>query len=125
MGLFSICCSNFATLSRAAAKAAASRLRSRGVLQIHPNWSERAILCERCPMRVVHKGTSYCGKPYLQKRNRDDAIDGCGCPTREKARDPSEHCPVNLQFAASRLTDDGCDCRWCRLTHQATVKMAS
>src|SRR5262249_7210685 len=76
-GRFSI---GFAALSRAAAKAAGARLRRLGALATHPDWSARAVVCERCPVRVVRAGVSYCGKPFLNRfgDNEDrDPADGC------------------------------------------------
>ena len=67
-------------------------------------------------MRVIQCGKSYCGKPFLQLVNRDEALDGCGCPTLAKAKDPEEHCPVDPAFQASHIIDGRCTCKWCRLT---------
>jgi len=113
MSLFSTCCTTFADLSRAAAKAAKATLRQRGWLPSASNWAARAEICERCPMRIVKCGVSYCGKPFLQQIERDQVLDGCGCPTHKKAKDPSEHCPIiRLGVAASR-SEIGCNCKWC------------
>lgn len=106
----------FAALSRAAAKSAAARLRSLRALPARVDWPARAAACERCPMRVVAGCTSYCGTPFLRKVNRDPALDGCGCPTIAKAKDPGEHCPVTSRHQASRQNPTGaCDCKWCAL----------
>ena len=105
----------FAALSRAAAKSAASRLRRLGVLPQRVDWAARASACERCPLRVVSAGVSYCGTPFLRKVDRDPALDGCGCPTVSKAKDPAEHCPVTARHQAASMVDDACDCKWCAL----------
>ena len=113
MGL-SCCPSPFATLTRAAAKSAASRLRSLGLLKTTPDWTARASICERCPLRVVRGGVSYCGTPFLDDPLRDVATDGCGCPTRAKARDPDEHCPLDAHHRpAVTSSATGCTCKWC------------
>lgn len=112
------CCgsaSTFARMSRAAAKAAGDRLRRLGILQARVDWPARARLCERCPMRVIRRGTSYCGRPFLEDVGRDEAVDGCGCPTRAKAKDPSEHCPIDPSHRPARIIDGRCTCKWCRL----------
>jgi hypothetical protein len=117
MSAFSSCCNTFAQISRAAAKAAAAKLRSAGLLRESVNWASRATVCERCPLRVIKCGVSYCGKPFLQQVERDPVVDGCGCPTRAKARDPREHCPLNTTHQARR-EHGACDCKWCALnTH--------
>jgi hypothetical protein len=64
-------------------------------------------------MRVVQHGESYCGKPFLQLLDRDPAIDGCGCPTHDKAKSPDEHCPVTARFEPSLSSKAGCNCKWC------------
>ena len=120
----------FAALSRAAAKSAASRLRRMGVLPERVDWASRAAACERCPLRVVSAGVSYCGTPFLKQVDRDPALDGCGCPTVAKAKDPAEHCPVTVRHAgATRDATRGCDCKWCSparsrgawVTHRKTL----
>lgn len=113
MSLFSACCSTFADLSRAAAKAAKAKLRERGLLPAAANWTARAEVCERCPMRVVQCGVSYCGKPFLEQVERDPAVDGCGCPTRKKAKDPAEHCPISRLGVAAERRQGRCNCKWC------------
>lgn len=115
MSLLSSCCgqSAFASLSRAAAKAAGARLRRLGLLREARDWAERAVICESCPMRRVVNGTSYCGRPFLQNIDRDPSEDGCGCPTREKARRPDEHCPLDWSNHPARLEAEGCNCKWC------------
>jgi hypothetical protein len=118
-GFFARCCSggSFSTLSRAAARAAGARLRSAGVLRREIDWAGRASACERCPLRVVHRGKSYCGTPFLLKPQRDPRVDGCGCPTLDKAKDPGEHCPFNTAMRPA-LQDKGlCNCKWCMLHH--------
>lgn len=114
------CCgSTLARLSRAAAKAAGARLRRIGLLSQRVDWPARATACERCPLRVIHRNVSYCGRPFLRDLNRDPARDGCGCPTLAKAKDPSEHCPIDaLHRPASRLPDGRCTCKWCALPSQ-------
>lgn len=102
----------FATLSRAAAKSAASRLRKVGVLRTQANWAARAAVCRDCPLRAVVNGVPHCGKPLLRQIHRSPA-DGCGCPIEAKARTPGEHCPLNGVADPSTVTADGCDCRWC------------
>jgi hypothetical protein len=64
-------------------------------------------------MRVVSGGVSYCGKPFIQKVHRDSALDGCGCPTLAKAKDPHEHCPLNLYNLPARRLGSSCNCKWC------------
>jgi hypothetical protein len=110
----------FAALSRAAAKSASARLRQLGVLRDRVDWPTRAAACERCPMRVISAGTSYCGTPFLRNVNRDPAVDGCGCPTIAKAKDPREHCPMTAghqparqQPARPTSSVARCDCKWC------------
>jgi hypothetical protein len=116
MGCFS-CVRSLATLWRGAAKHAAARCRTLGLAAVAPHWAARAAICERCPLRVVRRGVSYCGTPLLDKLDRDPVIDGCGCPTRDKARAPGEHCPVNVHHRAARIASQrDCDCKWCRLT---------
>lgn len=108
--------SGFKSLSRAAAKAAGEKLRRMRVLRVSQDWVRRAEICERCPMRVIHKGVSYCGSPLLRKVVREPTIDGCGCPTIAKARDPSEHCPITRAFQAPTRRGEQCDCKWCEGT---------
>ena len=89
-------------------------MRLMGLLPTRVNWAERASLCERCPLRRVHRGVSYCGQPFLENVNRDPVTDGCGCPTRAKAKDPAEHCPLTARYTAAAITPDGrCNCKWC------------
>jgi hypothetical protein len=106
----------FAALSRAAAKAAAAKLRGIGALRARADWPARATICERCPMRVVSGSKSYCGTPFLTMVERDPSIDGCGCPTIAKAKDPEEHCPLNARNQAANREGARCDCKWCRVT---------
>ena|SRR5947209_7717592 len=112
MGFFGCCRSNspFKALSRAAAKSAAAKLRRGGMLPVRLDWAKRAEICERCPLRVVSRGVSYCGKPFLRQVTREPT-DGCGCPTRDKAKAPGEHCPLNRSHAAA--DHSVCDCKWC------------
>ena len=116
MGVLACCGSigsSFRALSRAAAKSAAAKLRLAGMLPVRVDWARRAEICERCPLRVVRKGISYCGNPFLQQLDRDPSIEGCGCPTRDKAKSPSEHCPLTRQNRAARQAPEPCDCKWC------------
>jgi hypothetical protein len=94
------------------AKAASARLRQIGVGATAGNWSARAAICETCPMRVVSRGVSYCGTPFLRMIDRDPVLDGCGCPTRDKAKSPDEHCPVDNRFQ-SPSRGPKCNCKWC------------
>jgi hypothetical protein len=103
----------FAALSRAAAKSAAAKFRSLRLVPVRVNWPARASVCERCPMRVISGKVSYCGTPFLRKVVRDPQIDGCGCPTIAKAKDPKEHCPLNVRNEPARSVDGACDCKWC------------
>jgi len=111
------CCSGFATLSRAAARYAKAVVRRAGAAPVHPDWSTRAAICERCHLRVLVGSVSYCGQPLYKKRHRDETEEGCGCPTREKAKAPDEHCPLTASHNAARR-DEGsrCDCKWCAAT---------
>jgi hypothetical protein len=103
----------FTAIGKAAAKSAASRLRRLGLLPESHDWAARAATCESCPLRVIHGCTSYCGKPFLHLPNRDEAVDGCGCPTHAKARAPDEHCPIDWSNHPARRLPDGCTCKWC------------
>jgi hypothetical protein len=112
------CCrrrpSAFAALSRAAARYTASVLRRGGASAVHRDWPARAAVCETCPMRVLVGNVSYCGQPAYRQPVRDPALDGCGCPTRDKARSPQEHCPMTPAMRPVRSSDgDRCDCKWC------------
>jgi hypothetical protein len=118
MSAFSSCCDTFKLLSRAAAKAASGRLRRMGIGGTHPAWAARAEVCERCPLRVIKRGVSYCGDPFLSDIHRDVTRQGCGCPTHAKARDPQEHCPLNLRYEPASHGAD-CNCRWCLLASAA------
>jgi hypothetical protein len=113
MGVFDCCGGTLATLSRAAAKSAAARLRRLGLLSEATDWAKRATVCETCLLCVVHKGVSYCGRPFLHKPLRDPVQDGCGCPTHAKARAPHEHCPLDWRNRPARDLPDGCTCKWC------------
>src|SRR4051812_36594636 len=110
---FACCSSAFAAITKAAAKAASARLRKLAVLPTHRDWPARAAICERCHMRVLHRGVSYCGRPFLQEIDRDPVTDGCGCPTREKAKSPREHCPIDLHNSPARDISGRCNCKWC------------
>jgi hypothetical protein len=104
------------SLSRAAFKFTSAVFRRAGVAAVHPDWAARAAVCERCPLRVIAGNVSYCGQPYYRKLDREEAEDGCGCPTRDKARDPDEHCPLTARHQASSAPAERagpCDCKWC------------
>jgi hypothetical protein len=112
------CCSRpsrFAALSRAAAKYAGAIARRAGAAGVHPDWTIRAAVCEQCPLRVVAGSVSYCGQPMQRKPLRDPSLDGCGCPTREKAKAPDEHCPLTPRHQPAASEDGVCDCKWCVL----------
>lgn len=113
MGAFRCCSGAFASFSRAAAKSAASRLRQLGLLPQAVDWARRSAICETCHMRIIHKDITYCGQPFLEKITRDLAVDGCGCPTLAKAKDPAEHCPLDWTNHPARQLPDGCTCKWC------------
>ncbi|HRK30834.1 MAG TPA: hypothetical protein PLD59_07115 [Tepidisphaeraceae bacterium] len=118
--MFATCCrTNFARISRAAASAAKDRLRRMGLLGDHAGWKDRALLCERCPMRFVHRNITYCGRPFLSLPVRNEAVDGCGCPTIAKARDHDEHCPITPQMRPSIRSPGTCDCKWCSIARTA------
>jgi len=113
VSVFTCCENSLRALSKAAAKSASSRMRSMGLLPAKTDWVMRATICETCPLRVVSRGASYCGRPFLQKIDRDPVLDGCGCPTRAKAQDPTEHCPITPRFLKSSETPTDCNCKWC------------
>ena len=95
--------------SRAAAKYASARLRDAGLAETDPRAQERLRVCATCPLRVEHGGVAHCGRPmHLRPFADPHALPGCGCPLSDKARDPSEHCPLDDAEAAA-----GCRCRWC------------
>jgi hypothetical protein len=83
------------------------------LLAVEPTWAQRAAICERCPLRVVHRGVSYCGRPLTQQVERDLAADGCGCPTKDKAKSPEEHCPLAMNHRPAIKIGDRCNCKWC------------
>ena len=101
------------TLFRAAGKATGAKMRSLGLLTESRDWMARAEVCERCPLRVSKCGVSYCGTPFAQLIDRDPVTQGCGCPTRAKAKDPKEHCPITLRHRAATRDGAKCDCKWC------------
>ena len=125
---FASCCrrgfgsvsATFKELTRAAAKSTAARLRRAGMLPTRVNWSRRAIACERCPLRVIRKNVSYCGTPFLQMPYRDPATQGCGCPTHDKAKSPTEHCPLTASHLPASTTLTSCDCKWCKIDEPRT-----
>jgi hypothetical protein len=100
-------------LLEAVGKFAAARLRQVGAMPVHANWEGRAAICEHCPVRVIRCGVSYCGNPLLTQLDRDPAIDGCGCPCRDKSKDPTEHCPIDSHHRAAASDRNGCSCKWC------------
>ena len=102
----------FKTLSQAAAKAAGDRLRRVGALRTADQWSARAIVCEQCPVRHLRGGVTYCGRPLLTQITRSPR-DGCGCPVAAKAKDPSEHCPLDARHQPARVRGILCNCKWC------------
>lgn len=112
-----------ASLGRAAAKSAAARLRRLGLLRESIDWAQRASLCEFCPMQVIIRKVSYCGRPFLHQIDRIPAEDGCGCPTRAKARAPEEHCPLDWSHHPARMLPDGCTCKWCN-AYAASLRSA-
>ena len=113
--------SSFGSISVAIAKAAAARLRGTGALSTAADWAERAATCERCPLLVVRGGVSYCGTPFLRQVHRDPAVDGCGCPTRDKAKSPAEHCPVTDRHLPAGTASGHCSCKWCGLARARTA----
>jgi hypothetical protein len=115
MSLLTACCdrSTWKRLSFAAANAAKAKLRGFGALPVHQDWSHRAAICETCPMRIVRRGVSYCGRPLLEQPVRDLAMDGCGCPTIAKAKSPGEHCPLTVRNQLVDLEAATCECKWC------------
>jgi hypothetical protein len=117
--------SSFRSISAAMAKAAGARLRSLGTLPTSVDWAARAAVCERCPLSVVRGGVTYCGTPFLRQVNRDPTVDGCGCPTRDKARSPGEHCPITTRHAAATTQDGRCSCKWCAIATAAPVRFPS
>src|SRR5688572_20204914 len=84
-----------------------------GVGATAPDWARRAAACERCPLRVIRHDISYCGRPLLERVDRDVETEGCGCPTRAKAKSPEEHCPLALSNRPASLIDGRCNCKWC------------
>jgi hypothetical protein len=94
-------------------KFAAARLRGVGALKVHPDWKARATVCERCPLRVISCGVSYCGNPLLRQTDREPAVDGCGCACRDKAKSPSEHCPIDSHHQPAARRANNCSCKWC------------
>ena len=115
MSVLTCCTGGFRTLSRAAAKAATARLRAMGLGATAPDWAPRAEICERCPLRVVRHNVSYCGRPLLERVDRDVETEGCGCPTHAKAKAPDEHCPLDRSNRAAFVIAGNCNCKWCNL----------
>jgi hypothetical protein len=104
-----------AAIASAAVKALSSFGRRFGLFNVADNWAARAAVCELCPLRVVQCGISYCGKPYLRQMDRTPSVDGCGCPCREKARSPGEHCPLDRFHRPAVNAGGGCTCKWCSI----------
>jgi hypothetical protein len=102
-----------ASISRAMAKAAAARLRRLGALNVSDQWETRASICETCPLRRVYRNISYCGNPYIHEIDRDESTQGCGCPCRDKAKSPNEHCPIDRSHRPAARLDGACNCKWC------------
>jgi hypothetical protein len=105
-------------------KFATARLRQVGAARIHPEWEDRAEVCERCSLRVVSCGVSFCGNPFLKQLDRDPAVDGCGCPCRDKAKSPGEHCPVDAHYQATEQAGGECNCKWCRANSKLESRRA-
>lgn len=101
-------------LLEALGKFATARLRQVGAMQVYPDWEERAEVCERCALRVVSCGVSFCGNPFLKQLERDPAVDGCGCPCHDKAKSAGEHCPIDVHYQAAGRSHGDCSCKWCR-----------
>ena len=49
---------------------------------------------------------SVDGLDLLAQIDRDPVIDGCGCPTIDKAKSPEEHCPLNARHQPA-ITNPG------------------
>lgn len=94
-------------------------MRSMGLLPAKVDWIARQRVCATCPLLVVHNKASYCGRPFLQKIDRDPVSDGCGCPTRAKAQDPNEHCPITSRYLASHRDGATCNCKWCNTPNES------
>jgi hypothetical protein len=105
-------------LLEAVGKFATARLRQVGAMRVHPQWEERAAACERCALRVVSCGVSYCGNPFLKQIERDPAVEGCGCPCHDKAKSAGEHCPIDARYHPARTAEGECNCKWCRAENQ-------
>jgi hypothetical protein len=102
----------FVRLVQASLKASSAIVRSAGVGAVASDWPARAEACARCPLVYVQCGKSYCGKPFLKQIEREEHVEGCGCPVLAKAKDPAEHCPRNARFQPSSKSAN-CDCVWC------------
>ena len=93
----------------------AARLQTVGLLKTAVDWETRAKTCDRCHLRVIRCGVSYCGQPFLQQIDRDEATEGCGCPCRAKAKARTEHCPIDPRQHPAQKTPAGCSCKWCNM----------
>lgn len=116
------------TLARAAGKAAMSNIRGAGWSAEYQQWPERAAVCARCPLQVTKCGKSYCGQPLLRRVVRDPAVDGCGCPTIAKAKDPTEHCPITPRHEPADMHSEnriGCECKWCDAARRPQILPAA
>ncbi len=112
MPCFTCTRTSFRSITAAMAKAASSRLRDLGATRIAPDSLARQQICARCPMHIVHSGIAYCGTPFLRKIDRDPVTDGCGCPIKDKARSPDEHCPIDARYQPP-TSGPHCNCKWC------------
>jgi len=101
------------SIAGALKKAGGSWKRRLGLTGPASGWESRAAVCERCHLRVIQCGVSYCGKPFLHQILRTDAIDGCGCPCQEKAKTPGEHCPLDIHNHPANHAKNPCNCKWC------------
>jgi hypothetical protein len=109
----------FASVAVAAGKSLTAWVRSRGIGGVARHWEAKAAACERCPLRWVQCGVSYCGKPFLQQIDREPSIDGCGCQCHAKAKSPGEHCPLDSSHRPARQGEAGCNCKWCEIERAA------
>jgi hypothetical protein len=104
---------NLRDLLHAGVNFTVARLQTIGWLRSAVDWENRAKTCERCHLRVIRCGVSYCGQPFLKQIDRDEAVDGCGCPCRDKAKSRSEHCPIDHRQQPAQKSAGGCSCKWC------------
>src|ERR1700722_1668256 len=109
MACFTCGSNSFRWISSAMAKAASARWREISGGKVAVGWAQREEICARCPMQVISRGVSYCGTPFLRKMDREPEVDGCGCPTRAKAKSPGEHCPVDARYRLA-VAGEVCSC---------------